>query len=96
MKKRQSLEAEYELAYQISTVAHMHQSRWDGSPYIMHPRAVANTFESLHYKIVALLHDTIEDTECTRGSLFRSGISLDHINSIYILTHNENISYYDY
>lgn len=90
------LEKEYEIAHSLATVAHMHQSRWDGSPYILHPRAVAEQFESLHYKIVALLHDVIEDSDHTYHSLLQLGISEEHLDAIQLVTHNSKVSYYDY
>jgi (p)ppGpp synthase/HD superfamily hydrolase len=59
-------------AFYLANNAHMDQVRkWEGeAPYIIHPVRVAR-LASQHIRLdgrhvaVALLHDTIEDTECT-------------------------------
>ena len=55
-----------ESAYQLAQEAHKNQKRADGTPYILHPVAVANLLITKKLDdfsiIVALLHDTVEDT----------------------------------
>lgn len=47
-----------------ATTAHRYQVRkGSGYPYIIHPLAVMNRVVDIDSKIVAVLHDTIEDTE---------------------------------
>lgn len=61
MKKLQSL---YNKAYSLMLRVHAGQFRRDGvTPYYMHPVAVADYFELSFEKIVAILHDTIEDSD---------------------------------
>ncbi len=60
-------------AYAYSSIAHEHQSRKTGEPYIIHPVAVASILGGLHLDAAAisagLLHDVLEDTEIGEGLL---------------------------
>ena len=53
-------------AYVYASIAHEHQSRRTGEPYIHHPVAVAKTLARLHLDkesiAAGLLHDVLEDT----------------------------------
>ena len=51
----------YLRAITLATKAHDGQKRWDGSPYINHPVAVAESVDTILEKILAVLHDVIED-----------------------------------
>ena len=66
-------------AYAYSSIAHEHQSRKTGEPYIIHPVAVASILGGLHLDAAAisagLLHDVLEDTEINETLL----LSLIHI-----------------
>ena len=55
----------YDLALRIAIKAHEGQKDKSGHEYIMHPICVAERCSDPRAKIVALLHDTIEDTEVT-------------------------------
>jgi len=56
-------------AYEFALKAHEKQKRDEGSPYIIHPVAVANILTELKLDsatiATGLLHDTIEDTQAT-------------------------------
>jgi (p)ppGpp synthase/HD superfamily hydrolase len=52
-------------AADFAALAHKGQKRRGGEDYITHPIAVANAMETTLEKMVALLHDTIEDTGTT-------------------------------
>ena len=58
-----------EKAYDFALKAHEKQKRDEGSPYIIHPIAVANILTDLKLDsatiATGLLHDTIEDTHAT-------------------------------
>ena len=58
----------YEKACRLAENAHYSQKRWNGDPYITHPRRVAEKLTGVA-KIVAMLHDTIEDTNVTYEDL---------------------------
>jgi len=53
------------LAMEIALTAHHGQDDKAGLPYIRHPMAVMEMVDTVEEKIVALLHDTIEDTDVT-------------------------------
>ena len=55
-----------------------------------------NNVDRMESKIVAVLHDIIEDTECTVDILKEWGINEDAIESINTLTHKEGMSYMEY
>lgn len=90
----------YQKAVKIATAAHRGQTRWDPNiPYITHPLAVADNFDLAagqgSEKIVAVLHDVIEDTSVTVQDLqkvFPDWIVKDLVS----LTHLPDESYADY
>jgi guanosine-3',5'-bis(diphosphate) 3'-pyrophosphohydrolase len=58
MKEPQLLET----AIFIACKAHQGQNDKGGQPYILHPLRLMNSLATLDEKIVAVLHDTIEDS----------------------------------
>ena len=79
----------------ISRLAHKGQTDKAGQPYFSHPDTVARLVSSEEEKIVAYLHDTIEDTD----------VSLDELREIFgdrvadalaLLTHDPDVPYFDY
>lgn len=60
-------------AFDFAVSAHAHQTREDGSPYVLHVIAVAMTLAGWKADrdtvIAALLHDTIEDTEVQKDEI---------------------------
>lgn len=59
----------------IDIATQMHEGQLDkaGAPYISHPISVMNQVETMEEKIVAVLHDAIEDTPLTLADLEREG-----------------------
>lgn len=49
----------------FATEAHKDQTDKAGRPYIRHPIRVAEYCDDHHHKAIALLHDTVEDTDAT-------------------------------
>lgn len=95
-QRRIMFEKLYELALQISQKAHAGQFDKGGNPYIQHPMRVANSLDDLEQKIVALLHDVMEDSEISKDQLLNYGFTNRIVNSIRILTKSKDISYDDY
>jgi len=88
----------YNQALEIAKEYHSGQHRKvTGLPYVSHPIAVADRFEDENYKIVAVLHDTIEDTELTTFDLsFKYKLSINLVMSIEMLTRCKGQTYLDY
>ena len=61
----------YEKAYQIAKEKHKNQKDKAGHPYFAHVLRVSELCRSDDAKIIALLHDTIEDTDTTPGELLK-------------------------
>lgn len=88
---------ELELAIKIATKAHEGQFRRDGvTPYIEHPKAVADKFTDTRLKSIAWLHDVIEDSDQTELSLLEAGISHVVADAVNVLSRHEGQSYGDY
>lgn len=85
-----------QLAINVATKAHKDQVDKAGKPYILHPITVANSVEDIDAKIVAYLHDVIEDTSITADDLRNLGFPEHLVQSILILTKNKGISYEEY
>lgn len=79
-----------------ATSAHHGQKRWDGSPYIEHPQAISNYMPDEDGKIVALLHDVIEDTDMTLQDLRNEGFPAHIINAVKAITHWDRFTYKHY
>ncbi len=88
--------SKYELALKIATDAHKGQVDKAGVEYINHPLKVASLVYNEKEKIVALLHDTIEDTYITEQHLIDYGFSNEIIEAVKVLTHSKDVPYMDY
>lgn len=67
-----------------------------GNPYINHILSVENGVTTKEEKVVALLHDIIEDTVITKGDLINMGYQNNIVESIDLVTRPENMSYEDF
>lgn len=85
-----------EKALQIASDAHIYQVDKAGMAYIFHPIRVANRCSTNEERIVALLHDTMEDTEVTAEYLLMEGFPRNIVDAILSVTRNENESYEDF
>ena len=88
----------YNQALEIAKKYHHGQHRKvTGLPYVIHPMNVADKFEDEDYKIVAVLHDTIEDTKLTTYDLtFKYKLGMNLIMAIQKITRYEGQPYIDY
>lgn len=85
-----------ETAKRICKEAHAGQVDKGGKAYYLHPFAVADMCETVNQKIVAYLHDVLEDTSVTVIDLINQGISLEIIEALIALTHKPGENYFDY
>ena len=84
-------------AVKIATSAHAGQNRKFGSgeAYITHPCAVADAVEGKDAKVVAMLHDVVEDTCWTLEDL-RAHFSDRIVDAVDCLTKREGEPYMDF
>jgi (p)ppGpp synthase/HD superfamily hydrolase len=86
-----------DLAESLARIAHKGQQRWSGAPYITHPEAVAASLRHPDQKIVAWLHDVIEDCpDWGAERLKAAGIPKHLVDCVVDLTHKRGEGYYDY
>ena len=67
-----------------------------GNPYVIHLLKVYSGVSSFKEKVVALLHDVIEDTDVTKNDLLEIGFNSDIIESVVTLTKKRGEDYRDY
>lgn len=84
------------LAYEICAAAHAGQSDKVGMPYHLHPERVAARCSTDAETIVALLHDTIEDTCITPEYLLSKGFPQCIVDGVLSVTKREGESYEDF
>ena len=83
-------------ALELCKKHHADQIDKNGRVYYEHPIRIATFAESDEEKIVALLHDIIEDTPLTAIDLENNGISKECIEAILLLTKLNGESYGEY
>lgn len=88
--------ATIEKALQIAAKAHEGQTDKDGQPYILHPLRVMHRVEGLDTRIIAILHDVVEDTPVTLDDLRAAGFSTTILDGVSCVTHGKDESYADY
>ena len=79
----------------IAYNAHQGQVDKSGIPYIYHPIHIAEQMQTEEECIVALLHDTVEDTNVTFETLEKE-FSKEVIEALKLLTHDKSVDYMDY
>lgn len=79
--------------------AHKGQKDWGGEEYWLHPFAVMERLgdgASDDEKVVALLHDVLEDTAATRDDLLALGYSDEIVSSVERLSRPKGVTYMDW
>lgn len=94
----ENLENLYKKAVIIAQEAHKGQLDKGGNPYIQHPLYVASQVDTMELKIVAVLHDTLEDSDMTANDLKKEGFPERIVDAIVMLTHEDGDeeAYLDY
>lgn len=90
------VKSQYELALKIATEAHKGQKDKGGSDYINHPLRVAELCEHGICKVIALLHDVIEDCGETKHSLYEKGVYPIVLHRVVQLTKKPDQNYQEY
>lgn len=86
----------FDLALKIAIQAHREQKDKSGREYVMHPIRVAERCKDPRAKIVALLHDTIEDTKVTAEYLRNEGFPDEIISGVLSVTKRKEETYDDF
>lgn len=79
------MESLLQTAVDLAISRHKGQTDKAGKPYIFHPLYVMNQMKTMRGKIVAVMHDIIEDTETTLEELKEIGfddLTLDAIDAL--------------
>lgn len=82
-------------AMRIAFNAHKDQVDKAGVPYVFHPIHLAEQMKNEEEIIVALLHDTVEDSEITFDELEKE-FSDTIMEALKLLTHKPDIEYMEY
>lgn len=85
----------YIRAFAIMLKAHKGQRDKGGKPYFTHPFRVARKTKDKRAKIVALLHDVMEDSDkYTWADL--DFLDQEQIAALKVLTHQKDVPYFEY
>src|SRR5688500_19211018 len=83
----------------LATEAHKGQVDKVGEPYILHPLRVMFSFEPYERdeRMVAVLHDVIEDTDLTAESLFEARVPAVIVEAVVAMSKTDkNMTYADF
>ncbi len=84
-------------AINLAWISHKGQYRKDGKTiFIFHPLAVMMKVRGLDAKIVAVLHDIIEDTMITKEDLIRKKFDEDIVEAVVLLSRTKDQKYFQY
>jgi len=83
-------------AIELAKQHHEGQTDKAGNPYIEHPLRVMNQVESEEEKIVAVLHDIVEDTDISLDDLRNEGFSKEVVSAVECLTKQDGENYDSY
>jgi (p)ppGpp synthase/HD superfamily hydrolase len=99
-KQRGNEEVEHasllEKAIECALNAHRGQKDKGGAPYIMHPIRLMLGMEKHEERVVAVLHDVVEDGEYDFEGLLRMGFSGEVVDAVDALTRRKGESYEDF
>ncbi|MCW7545146.1 HD domain-containing protein [Aurantimonas litoralis] len=87
--------ATIERARAIAESAHAGQVDKAGADYITHPLRVCDAVIGEDAKIVAVLHDVVEDSDWTLEGLREEGFSDAVVDAVDALTHRADEDYFD-
>jgi len=85
-----------ERAIEIAARAHAGQVDKAGAPYVLHPIRVMLRVRSPIERMVAVLHDVVEDTDVTIAELEREGFPEEVIAAVEALTRRSSETYEEF
>ena len=88
-------ESKVKLAHEMAKKAHEGQLDKAGKDYIGHPEYVASLFETPKEKIIALLHDTLEDTDLSPECI-KKEFGEQVLEAVVVLTKRKGEEYFSY
>ena len=91
-----SYNEQFQIALELAVEKHKNQTDKAGNPYILHPLHVMENVNSKEGKIVAILHDIIEDIDITENYLLKIGLSKRIVDAVVALTRSEDMDYQEY
>ena len=82
----------------IGLALEVHRGQIDkaGRPYILHPLRLMAAMTSEEARVVAVLHDVVEDSEATFEDLAALGLSEEALAALRLLTHDDDGSEANY
>ncbi|KJH70281.1 HD domain-containing protein [Aliterella atlantica] len=83
-------------AIRVATSAHENQVDKGGKPYIEHPLRVMKQMTTDTARIVAVLHDVIEDSDYSLDDLVAAGFSKEVVEAVEALTKQKGEPYKKY
>lgn len=85
-----------EKAMQIAEKVHSHQVDKGGNPYISHPVRVEMMCSRQEDRLVALLHDTVEDGDIASEYLIMVGFPKDVVDAVTSVSRKRGEDYFDF
>lgn len=83
-------------AIEIATEALQGKQEENGLPYVEHSLRVMEKMDTEEEKIVAVLHDVVEDSELSMADLEAYGFSRTVLEAVEQLTKRKDMTYYEY
>src|SRR3990172_1532064 len=100
MTRDEQLEQLLKRAKIVATEAHHGQKRWDGTPYIGHPKAIAEALATdawpALFQIVAWLHDVVEDNPVFTLHNLSLDFPPEVVEAVDAMTHKKDETYIEY
>lgn len=84
------------VAFSLAEQKHKNQVDKAGCSYLLHPLHVANNFFPSNEKIVAILHDILEDTDTNEKMLYDMGFEEKIVAAIKGISRKKGEDYFDY
>lgn len=83
-------------ALKLCFKAHKNQVDKAGMPYIFHPFHLAEQMTDEISTVCALLHDVVEDTDCTFDDILTMGFPQEAVDVLKLLAHKDGVPYMEY